>query len=164
MIEPPPEEFGRRPHPPQMDLVMPRGGPPRMGPPPPRAFRVRLALADGSLLYFDLMVPRFAPRPTVFRMGADLAIRIAVLLLVCLLAVRLAMRPVRELGRAARELGENLNAPPMKEEGSEEIRAAAKAFNQMQQKFQNFVSERKRNLVDVSHDLQTPVSSTSFRS
>ncbi len=164
MIEPPPEEFGRRPRPPQMDLVMPRGGPPRMGPPPPRALRVSVTLADGSPLYFDLMVPRFAPRPTVFRMGADLAIRIAVLLLVCLLAVRLAMRPVRELGRAARELGENLNAPPMKEEGSEEIRAAAKAFNQMQQKLQNFVSERTRMLAAVSHDLKTPITRMRLRS
>src|SRR5258706_13052348 len=107
MIEPPPEEFGRRPHPPQMDLVMPRGGPPRMGPPPPRALRVSVTLADGSPLYFDLMVPRFAPRPPGFRMGADLAIRIPGRLLVWLRAVRLARRPVRQLGRAARQLGQN---------------------------------------------------------
>ncbi len=163
LVEPSAEEFARHARQIPREMISPMGGPPHMGP-PPRVLRVSLLLADGNPLYFDLMVPRISPRPTMFKVGVDVAVRIAVLLLVCLLAVRLAMRPVRELGRAARELGENLNAAPMKEEGSEEIRAAARAFNQMQQKLQGFISERTRMLAAISHDLKTPITRMRLRS
>jgi signal transduction histidine kinase len=163
LVEPSREEFSRRPRSPQWDLGATLAGQPRIGN-MPKSIRVALSLEDGAPLSFDLMLPRFAPRPTLLKVITELALRIAVLLLVCLLAVRLAMRPVRDLGRAARELGENLNAPPMKETGSEEIRAAARAFNQMQRKLQNFLSERTRMLAAVSHDLKTPITRMRLRS
>ncbi len=52
----------------------------------------------------------------------------------------------------------------MNEEGSEEIRAAARAFNQMQQKLQKFISERTRMLAAISHDLKTPITRMRLRS
>ena len=57
------------------------------------------------------------------------ALRIVAVLLVCLIAVRLCLRPLRRLADAARGLGSNLEQPPLALDGPEEVRQAAQAFN-----------------------------------
>jgi protein-histidine pros-kinase len=88
---------------------------------------------------------------------------VAGVVLVTLLAVRIATRPLSRLAQAAEALGEDLNRPPLEEEGPVEVRRAAVAFNWMQTRLRGLFAERTRILAAVSHDLQTPITRLRLR-
>ncbi|QXH46429.1 HAMP domain-containing protein [Pseudomonas xanthosomatis] len=91
------------------------------------------------------------------------ALRIVAVLLVCLVAVRLCLRPVRRLAEAARGLGRNLEQAPLPLDGPEEVRHAALAFNAMQQRLIAMVNDKAYFLAAVSHDLRTPLTRMRLR-
>jgi signal transduction histidine kinase len=72
-------------------------------------------------------------------------------------------RPLRSLARAAEALGRGENLPPLKEEGPEEIRRTASAFNQMQARLHRFIDDRTKMLAAIGHDLRTPLTSLRLR-
>lgn len=80
------------------------------------------------------------------------------------LAVRMTVRPLTELAKAARALGDDLKSPPLPENGPLEVCAAAQAFNSMQQRIRAGIEERERFLAAISHDLKTPVTRLRLRS
>jgi signal transduction histidine kinase len=80
-----------------------------------------------------------------------------------LVAVRWLTGPLSALANAAEELGENINRPPMKEQGPIEVQRAAKAFNTMQQRLSRFIADRTRILTAMSHDLKTPITRLRLR-
>lgn len=86
-----------------------------------------------------------------------------VFLLVWLIA-RMTVRPLTDLAAAARALGDDLQRPPLPENGPLEVRAAAQAFNAMQRQIRGAIEERERFLAAVSHDLKTPVTRLRLRS
>jgi two-component system osmolarity sensor histidine kinase EnvZ len=67
-------------------------------------------------------------------------------------------RPLRELTRAADEIGHGRTPPPIDESGPTEIRTLAHAFNQMSADLRRLDDERALLLAGVSHDLRTPLS------
>jgi two-component system osmolarity sensor histidine kinase EnvZ len=67
-------------------------------------------------------------------------------------------RPLGELARAAVKLGKGGDPPPVSVTGPSEIRAVARAFNQMKEDLQSAQRERATFLAGVSHDLRTPLS------
>ncbi|MDZ3994862.1 ATP-binding protein [Pseudomonas sp. Teo4] len=91
------------------------------------------------------------------------ALRIVAVLLVCLVAVRLCLRPLRRLADAARGLGSNLEQPPLALDGPQEVRQAAQAFNAMQQRLITMVNDKAHFLAAVSHDLRTPLTRMRLR-
>ncbi|WP_313200886.1 ATP-binding protein [Pseudomonas sp.] len=91
------------------------------------------------------------------------ALRIVAVLLVCLIAVRLCLRPLRRLADAARGLGSNLEQAPLTLDGPEEVRQAALAFNAMQQRLIAMVNDKAYFLAAVSHDLRTPLTRMRLR-
>jgi signal transduction histidine kinase len=91
------------------------------------------------------------------------ALRIVAVLLVCLIAVRLCLRPLRRLADAARGLGSNLEQAPLPLDGPEEVRQAAQAFNAMQQRLIAMVNDKAYFLAAVSHDLRTPLTRMRLR-
>jgi signal transduction histidine kinase len=76
----------------------------------------------------------------------------------------MTVRPLTDLASAAHALGEDLRRPPLPENGPLEVRAAAQAFNAMQQRIRSGIEERERFLAAVSHDLKTPVTRLRLRS
>jgi signal transduction histidine kinase len=77
---------------------------------------------------------------------------------------RMATRPISQLAIAARELGENIDRPPLDESrGPLEVRRAAAAFNAMQSRIRNHMQERTQMLAAISHDLQTPLTRLRLR-
>ena len=66
-------------------------------------------------------------------------------------------RPLRELTRAADEIGRGRTPPPVPETGPSEIRTLAHAFNQMGTDLKRLDDERALLLAGVSHDLRTPL-------
>jgi signal transduction histidine kinase len=79
------------------------------------------------------------------------------------LASRMAAAPLRDLSRAARELGSDLDRSPLPERGPYEVRDAIRAFNLMQAKLRDHVVERTRILAAITHDLQTPLTRLRLR-
>ena len=105
------------------------------------------------------------PRP----LGADgvlIGVLLALLGALSLLAwwaARHTAGPLRRLAVAATALGENLDRPPLTEEGSTEVREAAQAFNAMQTRLRAMLEDRTRMLAAITHDLQTPLTRARLR-
>jgi two-component system osmolarity sensor histidine kinase EnvZ len=74
------------------------------------------------------------------------------------LIVSLINRPLRELTRAAAQMGRGATPQPVTEKGPSEISALARAFNQMADDLKRLDDERALLLAGVSHDLRTPLS------
>ncbi len=72
-------------------------------------------------------------------------------------------RPMRDLAVAAEALGRGENVPPLAENGPDDIRDTAEAFNRMQARLQRFVEDRTRMLAAIGHDLRTPLTSLRLR-
>jgi signal transduction histidine kinase len=108
------------------------------------------------------LVPDAPALPRNFYMY--LLLSLAIVVAVVMLVVRQATRPLQQLAQAADSLGQNLDAPPLVEAGSTEVRTAAQAFNRMRAKLRRLIDERSRALAAVSHDLRTPLTRLRLRS
>lgn len=115
-----------------------------------------------SVLVYLPQRPPFAPPPLgviVAYLGfVTLAVMIA-----AWVAVRLAIRPLKRLGDAARSLTHNLDSPPLPVKGADEVARASEAFNRMQSALRHHLSERTRILAAISHDLKTPLTRLRLR-
>ncbi|WP_211267118.1 sensor histidine kinase [Nonomuraea candida] len=92
--------------------------------------------------------------------GAALAFAV----LLALLATRGVLRPVRELGRAARLLGEGEMRTRVAVRGSDELADVARTFNHTAAELERRVrqlremeADARRFVADVSHELRTPL-------
>ncbi len=72
-------------------------------------------------------------------------------------ATRRVTAPLTALAGAAQRLGQDVNAPPIKETGTIETRQASRAFNEMQVRLRELIENRTRLLAAISHDLRTPL-------
>jgi signal transduction histidine kinase len=158
-----PEVF-RGPPPPHMGHMMP---PPHMGffgGPPIRnaSFLVQAQLRDGDWVSIAHQLPE-----EEFAWPVKLLLTLAVLLVsvvaLSLIAVRWVTRPLAVLGRAADQLGRDIQRPPLDEAGPLEVRRAAQAFNTMQARLARFLRDRAHLLAAVSHDLKTPITRLRLR-
>lgn len=125
---------------------------------------VDVALAGGGWARFTLAARPMHRAPG--RGGAFLtylALSLAVVLAVSLLAVRWVTRPLRAVAGAADALAADLDRAPLAEDGPSEARAAAAAFNRMQEKLRRLIAERTRALSAMSHDLRTPITRLRLR-
>lgn len=86
------------------------------------------------------------------------ALVLALALLGAYLIVARINRPLRELTRAADEIGRGRTPAPVPETGPSEIRTLASAFNRMAADLRRLDEERALLLAGVSHDLRTPLS------
>lgn len=93
----------------------------------------------------------------------DIGVRLGALMLAAWIGARWLSRPIRQLARAARELGQDVHRPPLPEEGAEEFREASRVFNQMQSQLRRQLEERDRFVAAVSHDLRTPLTRLRLR-
>lgn len=96
------------------------------------------------------------------RLVAGLFVLLVVIAL-SLVGIRSATRPLARLSRAARQLGHDLDAPPLLETGPREVAATARAFNRMQEHIRDQVEERERLFSAISHDLKTPITRMRLR-
>jgi signal transduction histidine kinase len=121
-----------------------------------------LQLEDGSWLNFAIPVP---PAPTLWSLDTLLlaAATIALVLVASGWAVRRLTAPYAVLGNAAERYGRDISVAPLPETGPREVRAAAHAFNLMQERLRRFVGDRDHLVAAISHDLRTPVTRLRLR-
>ena len=126
------------------------------------SFVVQTRLHDGALITLDSRQSEDAAG-WPYRLFASLAIVLATVIAVAMIAVRWVARPLKTLARAAEELGENIDRPPLDETGPVEVTRAARAFNTMQQRLAKLIGERARVFAAMSHDLKTPITRLRLR-
>lgn len=127
-------------------------------PPMMRALSLEVAvpLADGRWLSFATNLPS---SNTGFSYQYLISMLVMALFIVAISiwAVRRMTAPLATVAQAADRLGRDVNAPPLVESGTVEMKQAAKAFNAMQTKLRALIENRTRMLAALSHDLRTPL-------
>lgn len=93
----------------------------------------------------------------------SLAISAVLLSLIAVLVARRIARPLRRLARAAEALGRGEAAVRLTEDGPDDIRRTAEAFNRMQDRLRRFVDDRTAMLAAIGHDLRTPITTLRLR-
>jgi signal transduction histidine kinase len=121
-----------------------------------RSLAASFQLTDGQYLSFTAILPASAPATSWQFLVALIAMSVVVVLS-SIWAVRRVTAPLGTVIRAAERLGRDVNAPPIVEAGSREMRQAAHAFNDMQARLQRLLENRTRMLAALSHDLRTPL-------
>lgn len=125
-------------------------------------FSAALQRPDGQWAVLEPTRPLLSP----WQIRTAVWLALSALLLVplaWLIAQRLA-RPIHTFAEAAERLGRDPRAPPLEEnKGPAEVRAAAHAFNDMQDKLRRYVEERTSMVAAIAHDLRTPLTRMRFR-
>lgn len=125
---------------------------------------VRLALKDGSALYFQMPRPPWGfpgfIGPEILLIFMIIA---ATLILVTLYAARSITAPLSSFVRAAQTIGTGMTEEGVSERGPEEIAYLARALNKMGDRIRLLLDERTRMLVAISHDLRTPLTRMKLR-
>jgi len=129
---------------------------------------VELTLPDGRPLYLQTTEDQGWRNASIGSLVFDFIFRIYLLrsiavVLIALLAVRLALRPLKQMAAAAEALGQDIHRPPLSLDGPQEVRRAAQAFNAMQRQLIDSIAERTRFFAAVSHDLRTPITRLRLR-
>lgn len=122
-----------------------------------------VTLQDGAQLRLSVLPPRpppFAAPRDLVTYGLLFALSVGVLAAVI---ARMTMRPLKQLAQVATELGNNIERPPLPEQGATEIRQAAAAFNAMQMRIRHHIHQRSHILAAITHDLQTPLTRLRLR-
>ena len=123
---------------------------------------VRSTLGDGTPLLVYVEVPYALPFSFSSLLWQFLVLS-AVTIILVVLAVNWVTRPLSELADAAERLGNDLDAPPLREHGAMELRCAARAFNSMQDRLSRYLKSRVTALSAISHDLKTPITRMRLR-
>ncbi|MBL8670758.1 MAG: HAMP domain-containing protein [Alphaproteobacteria bacterium] len=128
----------------------------------PHLLLASIQIEDGSWVNFSaaLVGPGSVQDHGMFASATAMAVGI---LVVALILVRLITAPLAQLAQAARRLGSNVESPALSEDGPVEIRDAARAFNEMQERVRKLVKDRTETLAAISHDLKTPINRLRFR-
>ena len=134
------------------------GGTPQVG----WGVSVRSTLADGTPAVVYVEIP-YAIGFSVSSLLWQFFLLSAVTIVLVALAVEWVTRPLSELADAAERLGNDLDAPPLRERGASELRRAAHAFNSMQDRLSRYLKSRVTALSAISHDLKTPITRMRLR-
>lgn len=131
-------------------------------------FQVELQLPSGPVLYLEATEEQGWTSASTLSLLLDYLtriylLRIVVVVLIALLAVRLVLRPLQRMTGAAEALGQDIHRPPLLVDGPREVRQAAQAFNVMQRRLIDSIGERTRFFAAVSHDLRTPITRLRLR-
>ena len=127
----------------------------------PAAFVIAVHGPDDSWL---VVTPREPWRG--YRMASIAAWLLLVGSVVGLLSVWAARRlivPLDHLAKATVRFGIDRDAPEMRESGPAELRAIARAFNEMRGRLKRFVDDRTQMVAAISHDLRTPLTRLKLR-
>ena len=117
---------------------------------------VAVPLADGQWLFFATNLPS-SNTGFSYQYLISMLVMAAFIIAISIWAVRRMTAPLATVAQAADRLGRDVNAPPLPESGTVEMKQAAQAFNAMQTKLPALIENRTRMLAALSHDLRTPL-------
>ena len=122
-----------------------------------------ITLHDGSHISF-LLLPARNPLPPLSRAFYQyLLLFLCSIAALAYLVTRMTIRPLQQLSKAALNLGNDINHPPLAVVGATELRQASSAFNAMQARIRHYIEQRTHMLAAITHDLQTPLTRLRLR-
>lgn len=125
---------------------------------------INVRLRDGEQLRLSVLPPRAgsaSPPRTDYR--GTIALFLVSIGFLAYLVARMTTRPLEQLAQAAKDLGHDINHPPLELTGASEIRQASAAFNAMQARIRQYIFQRTQMLAAITHDLQTPLTRMRLR-
>ena len=128
----------------------------------PRTYVAQIRLRDETVVTFHHVLPTPLLDLPYRIIGILLLVGFSVISL-SIWSVRRLTMPLASLADAATGLAKNLNRPPLSEDGPQEIRQAAQAFNAMQHNLRRMIDTRAQALSAVSHDLRLPITRARLR-
>ncbi|MFK0569705.1 ATP-binding protein, partial [Endozoicomonas sp.] len=131
-------------------------------PPVVTSLQVSVHMLNGYWLNLKARAP-VAPPLAAKQTVIFLVTAMVLVLLALAVMVRRITRPLRMLSKASVRLGMGEKVEPLPETGPADLRETIRAFNQMNDRLQRFVSDRTRMLAALSHDLRTPITSMRLR-
>jgi signal transduction histidine kinase len=120
-------------------------------------------LHDGQLMKLSVLPPRPPPAGGPHNELLTMLPFLVSIAFLAYLVTRMTMRPLKQLAQAAKDLGNDINHPPLALTGAGEIRQAAAAFNAMQARIRQHIFQRTQMLAAITHDLQTPLTRLRLR-
>jgi signal transduction histidine kinase len=120
-------------------------------------------LHDQSQVALSIQPPRNIMPPPRTEPGYTLLLFVASIGVLAYFVAQMTMRPLAKLAQAASNLGRDINAAPLELKGSTEIVQASSAFNAMQAKIRQHITQRTQMLAAITHDLQTPLTRLRLR-
>lgn len=128
---------------------------------------VQIALGVDEWIYLATVFPEGQALNDNF-INAERLLSIAlVTLTAALLTLLLVMgivRPLRRLAKQADAIGRGKTMEVIPVEGTREMQTTIRAFNQMGQRIEKYISDRERLFASISHDLKTPLTRARLRS
>lgn len=127
------------------------------------ALEVAFTLSDGSWL--QISIPYSTDdRAVIWSQRIGIFAAGLLLLLVTAFVLVRVINPMRKLSEAVSSFGLHPeNAAPVEENGVEELRLLARAFNRMRARIQGNLAERNRMIGALAHDLRTPLTKLMLR-
>jgi signal transduction histidine kinase len=135
-------------------------GPPPM---PTTCERVDVHLHDQTLLRLSVLPQHNPPPPPHLGFISTMALFWCSIGMLAFFVARMTMGPLKQLAQAAKDLGNDINHPPLLLAGASEIRQASAAFNAMQARIRQHIQQRTQMLAAITHDLQTPLTRLRLR-
>ena len=124
---------------------------------------IGITLNDGSAVRLTNVAARNTMPPMRPEFTLFLMLFLCSIAVLAYLVSRMTMRPLHQLAQAATDLGQDINRPPLAEQGSSEILLATRAFNAMQGRIRQHIQQRTHMLAAITHDLQTPLTRLRLR-
>jgi signal transduction histidine kinase len=124
---------------------------------------LNIRLRDGEELRLSVLPPRSNPAAPLANYRFVIASFLVSIAFLAYLVARMTTRPLKQLAQAAKDLGNDINHPPLALEGASEIRQASAAFNAMQARIRQYILQRTQMLAAITHDLQTPLTRIRLR-
>ena len=124
---------------------------------------MNIRLRDGQVLRLSVLPPRSPPGVLQNGLSTILIAFVISIAILAYLVTRMTMRPLKQLAQAAKDLGNDINHPPLHLAGASEIRQAGAAFNAMQARIRQHIFQRTQMLAAITHDLQTPLTRMRLR-
>ncbi|MFZ5691896.1 MAG: ATP-binding protein [Pseudomonadota bacterium] len=121
-----------------------------------RGLEVAVPLRDGQWLFFATALPQ-SNSGFSYQFLISMLVMALFIVAISIWAVRRMTAPLAAVAQAAERLGRDVNAPPLAESGTAEMKQAASAFNTMQARLRALIENRTRMLAALSHDLRTPL-------
>lgn len=100
---------------------------------------------------------RPAPQPWPLEVVVAGLVAVVTTSIAAAFVARRIARPISQLGAAATKAAEGGQAPKVPEEGPDDVRRAARAFNRMTDRVSRTLESQRQLLIAVGHDLRTPI-------
>ncbi|QYF94791.1 HAMP domain-containing protein [Massilia sp. PAMC28688] len=124
---------------------------------------INVRMRDGELLRLQILPPAGSVLAELSDYRMILAMFLICITVLAYVVARMTTRPLKQLAQAAKDLGNDINHPPLRLAGASEIRQASAAFNAMQARIRQHIFQRTQMLAAITHDLQTPLTRMRLR-